>query len=116
VSGNEYVGQIVRGVMDDGATRYVPGVHCMTCGRFVGRDGWIEIETFEMSEIVASVEGECARCLQAQTSKPFCSNPGCICAQSDPKPCEAFARADDATQARCARCGWVRAGHGGEAS
>lgn len=55
---------IARGVCDDGETAYVPGVNCGECGRFVGRDGHILIGTFEMSEIVAYVEGECARCLR----------------------------------------------------
>jgi hypothetical protein len=55
---------IVRGVCDDGETDYVPGINCGECGRFVGRDGHIGIATFEMSEIVAYVDGECARCLR----------------------------------------------------
>lgn len=56
------MGTLVRGTCDDGQP-YVPGVNCMTCGRFVGRDGWIGIECFETSFEVASVEGECARCM-----------------------------------------------------
>lgn len=42
---------------------FIPGVNCWTCGRFVGRDGSIEITHFEMSNTIASVEGECAQCL-----------------------------------------------------
>ncbi len=48
--------------MDDGMTRYIPGVNCVHCGRFVGRDGHISVEHFEMSTEVASVDGECGRC------------------------------------------------------
>jgi hypothetical protein len=60
--------QIVSGVCDDGISWYVPGVNCFDCGRFVGRDGYIGIETFEMSSTVASVEGQCARCATAEAS------------------------------------------------
>lgn len=59
----ETVQSIVSGLMTDGCSWFVPGVNCMSCGRFVGRDGWIGIQTFEMSTEVASVEGECRRCL-----------------------------------------------------
>jgi hypothetical protein len=40
----------------------------MDCGRFVGRDGSIEVEYFEMSSTVASVEGTCARCIAADAT------------------------------------------------
>lgn len=53
-------------LMADGMTEYVPGVNCLHCGRFVGRDGSIEVEHFEMSSTVASVEGECGRCLERE--------------------------------------------------
>jgi hypothetical protein len=43
-------------------TPYVPGINCLKCGRFVGRDGWIGIDHFEMSSEIAYVEGECSRC------------------------------------------------------
>jgi hypothetical protein len=43
---------------------YVPGVNCMECGLFVGRDGSIEVDHFEMSSEIASVEGTCAQCLR----------------------------------------------------
>lgn len=55
--------QITSGFCADG-TDFVPGINCLECGRFVGRDGSIEIECFEMSFTVASVEGTCARCLR----------------------------------------------------
>lgn len=57
---------IVRGACDDGMP-YVPAVHCRRCGKFVGRNGSIEIEHFGMSNEVASVTGECARCLALQS-------------------------------------------------
>jgi hypothetical protein len=44
----------------------VPGINCLDCGRFVGRDGHIFIEYFEMSGEGASVEGRCRRCLDAE--------------------------------------------------
>lgn len=59
--------QIMSGVCDDG-NAYVPGVSCLRCGKFVGRDGYIGIEHFEMSNEIASVEGECARCLSAEST------------------------------------------------
>lgn len=43
---------------------YIPGVNCADCGRFVGRDGVICVEYFEMSSTIASVDGTCARCLE----------------------------------------------------
>lgn len=52
------------GLMDDEMTPYIPGVNCIECGRFVGRDGSIEVEHFEMSSEVASVAGECVTCLR----------------------------------------------------
>lgn len=52
------------GLMDTGAD-YVPGVPCCVCGRFVGRDGLIHVETFEMSNEIASLDGTCRRCLDA---------------------------------------------------
>lgn len=59
--------QITSGYTDDGRP-FVPGVNCDSCGRFVGRDGHIEIECFEMSSTVASVSGECGRCLPPRRS------------------------------------------------
>lgn len=50
-------------LMDDGMTPYVPRINCLNCGRFVGRDGCISIEHFEMSSTIASIEGECRRCI-----------------------------------------------------
>jgi hypothetical protein len=46
---------------DDGRD-FVPGVGCGDCGRFVGRDGSIELGYFEMSNQIAYVEGTCRRC------------------------------------------------------
>lgn len=51
------------GVMDDGMTVYTPGVNCIHCGRFVGRDGSLSYEHFEMSSRIASLDGECRRCI-----------------------------------------------------
>lgn len=67
---SETTHDIASGLMDDEMTPFVPGINCYTCGRFVGRDGSIEIEHYEMSEIVASVEGECRRCLDAPSPAP----------------------------------------------
>lgn len=58
----QHVGQISRGETDDGWP-FVPGVQCFECGRFVGRNGYIGIGTFEMSSEVAYVEGHCRRCM-----------------------------------------------------
>lgn len=64
---HDWAGRIATyGLMDDGMTVYVPGVNCLNCGKFVGRDGWISIEYFEMSNEVASIEGECATCRQGE--------------------------------------------------
>lgn len=61
----ETVGSITSGYTDDGRD-YVAGVNCYDCGRFVGRDGSIAIGTFEMSNEVAYVDGQCARCAHAE--------------------------------------------------
>jgi hypothetical protein len=53
------------GVTLDGWSAYFPGIPCLECGRFVGRDGSIEIDHFEMSSEISSVEGTCRRCLDA---------------------------------------------------
>jgi hypothetical protein len=52
------------GVTLDGWTAYWPGVQCMECCRFVGRDGRFEIDRFEMSSAIASVEATCGRCMR----------------------------------------------------
>lgn len=52
--------------MDDEMTDFIPGVNCIHCGRFVGRDGHIGVGYFEMSSEVAYVEGECRRCLDRE--------------------------------------------------
>ena len=53
------------GWTNDGLYPFFPGVPCYTCGRFVGRDGYFVVETFEMSSTIASLEGQCRRCLDA---------------------------------------------------
>lgn len=53
------------GMTTDGLHEYWPGIPCQYCGKFVGRDGYIGIEHFEMSSEVASVEGECRRCIES---------------------------------------------------
>jgi hypothetical protein len=57
--------QIVSGECDDGMP-FVPGINCVDCGKFVGRDGHISIEHFEMSFEVASVDGMCASCVRGE--------------------------------------------------
>lgn len=61
--------QITRGYTD-GGWDYVPGINCWDCGRFVGRDGWIEIERREMSDTVAAVAGQCGLCMRRGTQRP----------------------------------------------
>ena len=39
------------------------GIPCVKCGRFVGKDGSISVETYEMSNVVAGCDGICGRCL-----------------------------------------------------
>jgi hypothetical protein len=48
----------------NGYTPYLSGVPCWSCGKFVGRDGYIGVEHFEMSMEIASVEGQCVRCIR----------------------------------------------------
>jgi hypothetical protein len=57
------------GWTDDGMSPYFPGIPCSPCGRFVGRDGSIEVEHREMSSEIASVDGTCARCLTNDTTE-----------------------------------------------
>jgi hypothetical protein len=56
------VGPVVEKALE---YEWVPCVNCIHCGKFVGRDGYIHIEHFEMSSEVASVDGECRECLGA---------------------------------------------------
>jgi hypothetical protein len=42
-------------LMDDGLTVYTPGVNCIHCGRFVGRDGALYYE-------------ECATCVRERAA------------------------------------------------
>lgn len=60
---DQTISQIATGLCDDGEMPYVPGVNCVDCGKFVGRDGCIEIAHREMSGAVASVEGTCGACM-----------------------------------------------------
>jgi hypothetical protein len=60
---------ITRGLCNDGWTPYVPGINCYECGKFVGRDGHINIECFEMSSEVAGCDGICGRCLRAHSER-----------------------------------------------
>lgn len=44
---------MASGVMDDGFSPFVPGVNCVDCGRFIGRDGSIRcIERASTAEAV----------------------------------------------------------------
>jgi hypothetical protein len=52
------------GVMDNGITLFTPGVNCIHCGRFIGRDGALYYEYFEMSSELASLDGYCGRCIR----------------------------------------------------
>lgn len=52
-----------NGVTLDGMTEFFPGINCIECAKFVGRDGVMEITYFEMSNEIASIEGTCGRCL-----------------------------------------------------
>jgi hypothetical protein len=63
MSDHEHLHQIQSGLMADDCFPYVPGINCCDCGKFVGRDGTIEIEYFEMSNSIASVDGTCVRCV-----------------------------------------------------
>lgn len=66
-------------LMADGMTEFWPGIQCHCCHRFVGTDGSIEVEHFEMSRRVASVDGTCGPCLRGE------------CPRNDPRdPCWAL--------------------------
>lgn len=47
----------------------VAGVNCSRCGRFVGRDGLIEVERIDSSYEVAVVGGTCARCVPVEAAE-----------------------------------------------
>ncbi len=57
------------GWTNDGMYPFFPAMPCYTCGKFVGRDGWFGVETFEMSNEIASADGQCAKCLRAANSQ-----------------------------------------------
>lgn len=61
------IAELQSGYTDRGLP-FVSGINCSDCGRFVGRDGSIVVEHFEMSSTVASVEGTCAKCLAAKSN------------------------------------------------
>ena len=46
---------MAKRALDNGYSPYWPGIPCCSCGKFVGRDGHIEVEYFEMSDEIASV-------------------------------------------------------------
>jgi hypothetical protein len=52
------------GWCDNEMAPFFPGVPCVNCGKFIGRDGHFDVEHFEMSLEIASVDGECGRCLR----------------------------------------------------
>ena len=51
-----------HGWTDDGMYPFFPGTPCVHCGRFVGRDGIFNVETFEMSNEIASMDAEHRNC------------------------------------------------------
>lgn len=57
-----------NGMMTCGLREYHPGINCWDCGRFVGRDGHIEIEHAEMSSSILSIGGQCRRCADRSCS------------------------------------------------
>jgi hypothetical protein len=58
-----------HGFTDDGWSPFFPSTPCCECGRFVGRDGSFEVEHLEMSTVIASVDGTCARCLNTNNEE-----------------------------------------------
>ncbi len=52
------------GGTNDGTYPFFPGVPCVHCGKFVGRDGIFNIEHFEMSSEIASLDAEHRECVQ----------------------------------------------------
>jgi hypothetical protein len=56
--------------MDNGITVFTPGVNCITCGRFIGRDGALYYEYFEMSDELASLDGYCGPCIRGGKQIP----------------------------------------------
>lgn len=46
-------------------TPFFPGVPCVHCGRFVGRNGIFNLEHFEMSDELASLDAEHVDCADA---------------------------------------------------
>lgn len=52
-----------HGLCTNGYTAFWPGTPCLHCGKFVGRDGHFNVEHFEMSSEIASMDAECATCM-----------------------------------------------------
>lgn len=55
-----------HGLMLSGLSPYFPGISCVKCGKFVGRDGHMDVEYWENSFEVASVDGTCLKCLSEE--------------------------------------------------
>jgi hypothetical protein len=64
------VGDPEQELMDNGITVFTPGVNCITCGRFIGRDGALYYEYFEMSDELAGLDGYCGRCIRGGKQIP----------------------------------------------
>lgn len=54
------------GVTLDGWYPFFPGTPCVHCGQFVGRDGIFNVEHFEMSTEIASMDAEHRDCLRSK--------------------------------------------------
>lgn len=46
----------------DGMHPFFPGTPCIHCGKFVGRDGWFNVEYWESSSEIASMDAEHPAC------------------------------------------------------
>lgn len=57
------------GYTNDGEYPFFPGVPCLHCGRFVGRDGIFNVEFFEMSNTLASMDAEHHACAEAASRR-----------------------------------------------
>lgn len=53
-----------HGWTTDGMTPFFPGTPCLHCGRFVGRDGIFNVEYWEMSSEIASMDAEHPECAE----------------------------------------------------
>lgn len=59
------------GWTSDGMYPFFPGTPCVHCGRFVGRDGIFNVEYWEMSNEIASMDAEHRDCPREE-GKPEC--------------------------------------------